>query len=200
MKLGEKYKIRPGIRNQVIITGKFHWKTPLYEIVNGQSAYRNRIKSVRKSENIDEITICADKDIFPELIDVNKNYIVFGEIFTKNIENGKRLTFVKANSICEDNKPKHYDKNKIFIDGYLEKDVIFRTTPSGIPIVDLYVRAYLGGQPYIILCIAWDDNARNLGKYKKDAHIKLVGRLQSRKYKKAGKVKTTNEVSIEAYE
>src|SRR5690606_22495334 len=75
--------------------------------------------------------------------------------------------------------------NEIFLDGYICKPPIYRTTPLGREITDLLIavnRAY--NKSDYIPCIAWGRNARFCEKLLIGDHIKIWGRIQSRKYQK----------------
>jgi len=96
--------------------------------------------------------------------------------------------------------------NEIYLDGYICKTPVYRTTPFGREITDLLVAV---NRPYnksdYIPCIAWGRNARFCEKLKIGDHIKLWGRVQSREYQKRtsdGEVlnKIAFEVSISKLE
>jgi len=75
--------------------------------------------------------------------------------------------------------------NKIYLDGYICKSPIYRTTPFGREIADLLIavnRSY--NKSDYIPCIAWGRNARFCEKLLVGDHIKLWGRIQSREYQK----------------
>ncbi len=96
--------------------------------------------------------------------------------------------------------------NELYLDGYICKAPVYRTTPFGREITDLLVAV---NRPYnksdYIPCIAWGRNARFCEKLKIGDHIKLWGRIQSRHYQKKlpnGSVlnKVAYEVSISKLE
>ena len=75
--------------------------------------------------------------------------------------------------------------NEIYLDGYICKDPIYRTTPFGREITDILIavnRSY--NKSDYIPCIAWGRNARFCEKMLVGDHIKLWGRIQSREYQK----------------
>jgi len=96
--------------------------------------------------------------------------------------------------------------NDVFLDGYLCKPAIYRTTPFGREIADLLVavnRSY--NKSDYIPCIAWGRNARYAGKLAVGDRVRLWGRMQSRQYQKrleSGEVleKTAFEVSVSKVE
>jgi hypothetical protein len=96
--------------------------------------------------------------------------------------------------------------NDVFLDGYLCKPAVYRTTPFGREISDLLVavnRSY--NKSDYIPCIAWGRNARYVGKLDVGDRVRLWGRMQSRQYQKRldnGDVleKTAYEVSVSKVE
>lgn len=89
--------------------------------------------------------------------------------------------------------------NEIFVDGFICKEPVYRTTPFGREITDLLVAV---NRPYnksdYIPCIAWGRNARFCEKLNVGDHVKLWGRIQSREYQK--KVSESEVINKVAYE
>jgi single-stranded DNA-binding protein len=96
--------------------------------------------------------------------------------------------------------------NSIFLNGYICKKPIYRTTPFGREISDILLavnRAY--NKSDYIPCIAWGRNARFASSFEVGDNIKVWGRIQSRQYQKKfqdGTVedRTAYEVSISKME
>ena len=87
----------------------------------------------------------------------------------------------------------------IFLDGYICKEPVYRTTPLGREIADVLLavnRAY--GKSDYIPCICWGRNARYAGNLSVGSRIQLWGSIQSREYQK--RVGENNVVSRVAYE
>jgi len=92
--------------------------------------------------------------------------------------------------------------NEVFLNGYLCKEAKYRTTPFGREITDMLIavnRSY--NKSDYIPCIAWGRNARYCEKLEVGDHVKVWGRIQSRKYQKKNEgdqydIKTAYEVSI----
>ena len=75
--------------------------------------------------------------------------------------------------------------NEIFLDGFLCKPPVYRTTPFGREIADLLLavnRAYRKSD--YIPCIVWGRNARYAAAQPVGTHLRLWGRVQSRRYTK----------------
>src|SRR5699024_3010123 len=92
--------------------------------------------------------------------------------------------------------------NEIYLNGFVCKPPVYRTTPFGREITDLLIavnRSY--GKSDYIPCIAWGRNAKFSGGLDVGRNIELWGRIQSRLYQKRledGEVeeRTAYEVSV----
>lgn len=96
--------------------------------------------------------------------------------------------------------------NKIFLTGRITRDVDFRRTSSGTPVVTFTLAVenrYVlkDGNPTtdFINCIAWNKIAETMDKYvKKGNKMTIVGRLQTRNYEnKDGNKVYVTEVIVE---
>jgi single-stranded DNA-binding protein len=90
--------------------------------------------------------------------------------------------FARSISFDEDlnNNP-----NEIFLNGFICKKPVYRTTPFGREISDMLVavnRNY--GKSDYIPCIAWGRNAKFAGSLEVGSNVQLWGRIQSRTYLK----------------
>ena len=89
--------------------------------------------------------------------------------------------------------------NYIFLNGFLCKKPVYRSTPFGREITDLLIavnRAY--NKSDYIPCIAWGRNARYSSSLNVGDNIKIWGRIQSREYQK--KISEDESVTKTAYE
>ena len=97
-------------------------------------------------------------------------------------------------------------KNEVELFGYICKSVIYRTTPFLREIADvlLAVNRRYGKSDYLP-CIVWGRNARYLQDMKVGIGMHVIGRLQSREYKKVfedgtEEMRTAYEISCSAVE
>lgn len=116
-------------------------------------------------------------------------------------ENGdNRLVLtVFAKDICHFEGDKTKNPNTIFLNGYICKAPVYRTTPFGREITDILLavnRSY-NKSDYIPI-IAWGRNARFAKNLEVGDNIKLWGRIQSRNYQK--KISDEEVVTRTAYE
>ena len=89
--------------------------------------------------------------------------------------------------------------NTLFLNGYVCKEPVYRTTPFGREITDilLAVNRTYNKSDYIPV-IAWGRNARYCKNFKVGENIKVWGRIQSRDYQK--KISEDEVITKTAYE
>lgn len=173
--------------------------------VHGERFYIFTVKVNRLSENFDCIRVTVSERILSDAVFAIGDMVeVSGQFRSYNnyTENGNRLVltlfardiqFVPADSAHE---------NEIYLNGYLCKPPIYRTTPFGREIADILLavnRAY--NKSDYIPCIAWGRNARFVKNFVVGQNIKVWGRMQSREYQKRLSeeetvTKTAYEVSV----
>lgn len=180
-----------------------------------ESFYKTKVKVKRKSETEDLIPILVSERLVRNIITKSfkdKWVEVAGQLRTHNKlgEDGRRhleiSLFVSAINIYdnEDDLEEITNANLVYIDGYICKPPVFRTTPLGRQITDLLIavnRNY--GKSDYIPCIVWGRNAQWASRFEVSNHVRMYGRIQSREYFKrfsedsdAGERRTVYEVSI----
>ena len=133
---------------------------------------------------------------------------MFQLIFLRTF-NSRVTVFARDIEILEGDDPASQldiNPNDVFLNGFICKPPIYRTTPFGREIADILLavnRSY--NKSDYIPCIAWGRNARYAGKLAVGSNIRVWGRMQSRPYQKrfeSGEVleKTAYEVSISKIE
>lgn len=170
----------------------------------GEQFYIFGISVKRLSGMLDTIPVTiSERAINISEIRVGKRFKIYGQFrsFNKHMENEHRLILsVFARDIMEiDDNQLDVNENYIFLDGYLCKEPIYRKTPLEREIADLLVavnRSY--GKSDYIPCIAWGRNARYASGLDVGTHIKICGRIQSRKYTK--RISETESEQRIAYE
>ena len=123
----------------------------------------------------------------------------------ENGENRLVLT-VFAKDICHYEEDENKNPNALYLNGYICKPPVYRTTPFGREITDILLavnRSY-NKSDYIPI-IAWGRNARFAKSLNVGDNVKLWGRIQSRNYQKRISedeviTKTAYEVSINRME
>lgn len=177
--------------NQVNIIGKVHSGFEFSHEVYGEGFYNFFVLVPRLSENEDIIPITVSE----RLIDVNKDHLgemieVTGQFrsYNRHVEGKNRLVltvFARELRIIGEDEDINKNPNYIFLDGYICKTPLYRTTPFGREITDLLLAV---NRPYnksdYIPCICWGRNAKYASEFKVGDKIKIWGRIQSRSYQK----------------
>lgn len=177
--------------------------------IRGERFYSVRVRSNRLSDACDLVPLLFSEKI----IDVNQSYIgqqisVNGQFrsFNRHINDHSHLIlylYVRAYAFSDEELTQ---SNMIYLNGYLCKEPVFRTTPKGKDICELIVavnREYK--KTDYIPCICWGRDARFACTLGVGSHIRLWGRIQSRKYRKKLDdqkyvIRETYEVSINTLE
>lgn len=189
--------------NQAIVEGEIISDFEFSHEVFGEGFYVVKLRVSRLSYFKDIIPLLVSERI----LDVRQSYLgryveARGQFrsFNKREENGNHLIlslFVKDIDFLD--QPHDCDPNSIFLDGYICKEPVYRTTPLGREIADILLavnRAY--SKSDYIPCICWGRNARYAGNLPVGSRIQLWGRIQSRQYIK--KMEDNQIVSRVAYE
>ena len=193
--------------NIVALAGKMISSFKLSHEIYGEKFYFFFLEVQRLSEVKDMIPVTISERLLgvkkPEEGAIVK---VEGQLRSYNNygkEGNKLILTVFAREIvlpsC-DTGEEHY--NRIYLDGYLCKKPLYRTTPFGREIADILLAV---NRPYnksdYIPCVAWGRNARYSENMSVGDNVKVWGRIQSREYQKkcdSGEVlsKIAYEVSI----
>lgn len=125
--------------------------------------------------------------------------------YEDNGDNRLVLT-VFAKDIKKNTEEKNHNPNVLYLNGYICKPPIYRTTPFGREITDLLIavnRSY--NKSDYIPVIAWGRNARYAKTLEVGDNVRVWGRIQSRNYQKRINdeevvTKTAYEVSVNRME
>jgi single-stranded DNA-binding protein len=185
--------------------------------IYGEKFYIFDLSVPRLSGNDDVIPVTISERLMPNgNIELNSKIVVEGQFRSYNSYNEGRnrlvlTVFAKDIKFLEDQESeveakKDFISNEVTLIGYICKKPIYRQTPFGREIADILLavnRAY--SKSDYIPCIAWGRTARFCENMEIGTEIKLVGRVQSRKYEKKyedGTVenKVAYEVSIGSLE
>ncbi|MCL2570983.1 MAG: single-stranded DNA-binding protein [Defluviitaleaceae bacterium] len=175
--------------------------------IYGEGFYRFDVEVDRLSGTADALPVTVSERIIDkEAMKPGQLVLVRGQIRSYNnyVEadrKNKLVLTVFARDIEMMQEPLDPSPNDVFLNGYLCKPPIYRTTPFGREIADLLVavnRSY--NKSDYIPCISWGRNARYAGRLTVGDNVRIWGRMQSRQYQKKkddGEVqeKTAYEVS-----
>ena len=164
----------------------------------------------RLSGNTDRIPVLFSERLCdPNGISQGECITVKGQFRSYNVtkdEGGHKLKLLVFARELEKTAADRKFCNEIFLDGFICKKPIYRTTPFGREITDLLFavnRAY--NKSDYLPCVVWGRNAKFCGDLDVGAHAKISGRIQSRGYEKKlkdGEVqnKVAYEVSVNTIE
>ncbi|MDD2446609.1 MAG: single-stranded DNA-binding protein [Tissierellia bacterium] len=196
--------------NKANLVGKVVSDKEFSHDMYGEKFYVFNLEVPRLSSSVDILPITiSERLLFNFDFEVGKYVIIEGQLRSYNrfVESNNKLVltiFAREISIPqeEDLQDKLRKPNEIYLDGFICKKPIYRTTPFGREITDILLAV---NRPYnksdYIPCIAWGRNARYCENLLVGDHLKIWGRIQSREYQKKlynGEVETkiAFEVSI----
>lgn len=192
------------LNNEVELTGTVDSELKFSHEVYGEGFYSFMVKVMRLSDISDIINVTISERLLQNILLVKGDTVsISGQFRSYNnyTESGNKLILtVFARDICVNpEEVKFKNPNHIFLNGFLCKKPVYRTTPFGREITDILIavnRAY--NKSDYIPCIAWGRNARFAGSLEVGENIKIWGRIQSREYQK--KLSETESVTKTAYE
>ena len=205
--------------NHLVLVGKVTSDKTYSHEIYGEKFYIFDLEVPRLSKAIDVIPITVSERLLTNLnLEIGKKLIIKGQFRSYNSyenEKNRLILTVFAKDIIEvvDNEEEQEDEekketvtNEVVLSGYVCKKPIYRQTPFDREIADLLLavnRAY--NKSDYIPCIAWGRNARFCQNLEVGTEVKIVGRVQSRKYEKkfedgTSEVRVAYEVSISSME
>lgn len=203
--------------NHLVLVGKVTSDKTYSHEIYGEKFYIFDLEVPRLSQAIDVIPITVSERLLTNLdLQIGKKLAVEGQFRSYNSyqnERNKLILTVFAKDIVEvkDDEENEEDKketvtNEVILSGYVCKKPIYRQTPFDREIADLLLavnRAY--NKSDYIPCIAWGRNARFCQNMEVGTEVKIIGRVQSRKYEKkfedgTSEVRVAYEVSISSME
>lgn len=207
--------------NHLVLVGKITSERKFSHEIYGESFYIFNLEVPRLSDMTDIIPITiSERLIDDDKMQIGAKIIVKGQFRSYNsYENEKNKLILtvfakdiifeedmeKEEIVSEENK-KVPVSNEVVLAGYICKKPIYRQTPFGREIADILLavnRAY--NKSDYIPSIAWGRTARFCQNLPTGTEVRIIGRVQSRKYEKKhedGTVeeKVAYEVSISSLE
>ena len=176
----------------------------------GENFYTFTLKIPRLSGASDKIKVMISDRLLSDLpLNVGDFVDISGQFRSYNsYENGdnRLILTVFAKDITLSDSENTKNPNSLFLNGYVCKEPVYRTTPFGREITDilLAVNRTYNKSDYIPV-IAWGRNARYCKGFQIGDNIKVWGRIQSRDYQKRLSddeviTKTAYEVSVSKLE
>ena len=199
--------------NMATISGKVVSNVEFSHEVYGEGFYYFMLDVPRLSDSCDRIPVTISERLASKekleigtIIEVEGQFRSYNSYNYNNEGNRLLLTVFARDIIFLEDEKKIKNPNQIYLNGYVCKRPIYRTTPFGREITDLLLAV---NRPYnksdYIPCIAWGRNARFSESRAVGDNIKVWGRIQSRAYQKkleSGDIltKVAYEVSISKME
>ena len=203
--------------NHIVLVGKVTSEKEFSHEIYGEKFYIFNLNVPRLSGNDDVIPVTISERLIPNGdLALNSKITIEGQFRSyNNYTDGRNklvlTVFAKDLKFLEDQDSeieakKDFTSNEVTLIGYICKKPIYRQTPFGREIADILLavnRAY--SKSDYIPCIAWGRTARFCENMEVGTEIKLIGRVQSRKYEKKyedGTVeeKIAYEVSVSSLE
>lgn len=177
--------------------------------------YLGKIETPRPSGAVDEVVIAfterevdrgktGDGLYLEKYFKIGSRLLVSGKVQTlKNFESGRVLVYILADYVAL--SPKAMLQDDVAISGKIAYEPIHRETPRGKRITDimLKVRNAITGGWCFIPCICWQEQADEVATWRQGDTVELLGRYQSREYKKdlvgemvEWEIRTAYEVSV----
>ena len=190
------------LNNKIYLEGKVTSGLEFSHEMYGEGFYTFDLDVMRLSDSVDTLNITVSERLLSDIkLEVGIDVIVEGQLrsYNKFIEGSNKLILTVFARNIEPCIERSKNPNEIFLDGYICKEPIYRTTPFGREIADVLLavnRAY--NKSDYIPTIAWGRNSRFCQTLSVGDNIKVWGRLQSREYQK--KVSDNEVVRKIAYE
>lgn len=198
--------------NSICLIGHVAAEAEYSHSVYGEAFFRVPFTVRRLSGTEDRLNLTVSERLLSAVpLEIGSHLEVNGQIrsYNKRTENGSRLiitVFARELTALDGELSEIQDMNEAELTGYICKKVVYRTTPFEREIADvlLAVNRRYGKSDYLP-AIAWGRNARFLSGMSVGTALHVIGRLQSREYKKVGedgteKIKTAYEISCSAVE
>jgi single-stranded DNA-binding protein len=190
------------LNNKIYLEGKIISDLQFSHEMYGEGFYTFNLEVPRLSDVKDILSITVSERLIGGMeLKAESEVIVEGQLrsYNKFVDGANRLilsVFARNVEFCIE---KSKNPNQIFLDGYICKQPVYRTTPFGREIADMLLavnRSY--NKSDYIPTIAWGRNSRFCQGLQVGDNIRVWGRLQSREYEK--KVSETETIKKVAYE
>lgn len=190
------------LNNKIYLEGTVTSGLEFSHEMYGEGFYTFSMEVMRLSDSVDNLNITVSERLIANMdLAIGKDIIVDGQLrsYNKFVDGANKLILTVFARNIEPCIERSKNPNEIFLDGYICKDPVYRTTPFGREIADVLLavnRAY--NKSDYIPTIAWGRNSRFCQNLEVGDNIRVWGRLQSREYQK--KVDDTVVIKKIAYE
>ncbi|NLX71667.1 MAG: single-stranded DNA-binding protein [Clostridiales bacterium] len=174
--------------NKVMVAGRIESPLTFGHEIYGEAFYNFILAVPRLSEYIDFLPVTISERLLDSTgLSVGTEIVINGELrsYNKYIEGKNRLILTIFTKDIYLKKEEIRNPNQIYLDGYICKPPVYRTTPFQREIADILLavnRSY--NKSDYIPVITWGRNARFSQHLSVGQRIRVWGRVQSRPYKK----------------
>ena len=191
--------------NKIMIAGQIESPLKFSHKTYGEAFYTFQLGVERRIGYVDEINVMIAEILIYETPLKTGDFVeITGQVRTYNetVDGRNKLNVVVFAREILANEDVVYYENYVFLEGFLCKPPIKRTSPLGRDICDLMIavnRMY--NKSDYIPCIAWGRNANYAETLGVGTRIYIEGRIQSREYKKkledgTSEIRKAFEVSV----
>lgn len=176
------------LNNKIYLEGKVVSDLVFSHEMYGEGFYIFSLEVPRLSDTKDILSITISERLLTGMdLKIGDDIIVEGQLrsYNKFMDGANRLILTVFARNIEPCFEKSKNPNQIFLDGFICKAPVYRTTPFGREIADMLLavnRAY--NKSDYIPTIAWGRNSRFCQTLNVGDNIRIWGRLQSREYQK----------------
>jgi single-stranded DNA-binding protein len=190
------------LNNKIYLEGTVASGLDFSHEMYGEKFLTFSLEVMRLSDSKDMLNITISERLLTSFdLSIGNDIIVEGQLrsYNKFVDGANKLiltVFARDIRPCDERSK---NPNEIFLDGYICKEPVYRTTPFGREIADVLLavnRAY--NKSDYIPTIAWGRNSRFCQTLSVGDNIRIWGRLQSREYQK--KVSDEEVIRKVAYE
>ena len=190
------------LNNKIYLEGKVVSELEFSHEMFGEGFYSFNIEVMRLSDSVDLLNITISERLINGFdLSIGKEVIIEGQLrsYNKFMNGANKLILTVFARNIEPCIEKSKNPNEIYLDGFICKEPVYRTTPFVREIADVLLavnRAY--NKSDYIPTIAWGRNSRFCQSLSVGDNIRVWGRLQSREYQK--KISDTEVIKKIAYE
>lgn len=194
--------------NEVCLIGKRTMDFRFSHRHGGERFYITEFVSDRNSGTLDRIPVMVSARQCDVLFKCKDDYVrIIGQFrsFNRN-EQGRRRLILSVFAETLDVPVEGQDfsgKNEIYLEGYVCKETVYRTTPAGLKITDILLAVNRPSRETDYLpCISWGRYAKRAAEFSVGERIWLNGRIQSRDYFKridGGRTERRTAYEVSAY-
>lgn len=176
------------LNNKLYLEGKITSTLEFSHEMYGEGFYTFNMDVQRLSDTKDRLYVTVSERLITGLdLKEGNDIIVEGQLrsYNKFVDGSNRLILTVFARNIEACVEKSKNPNQIYLDGFICKKPVYRTTPFGREIADMLLavnRAY--NKSDYIPTIAWGRNSRFCETLSVGDNIRIWGRLQSREYQK----------------